>query len=131
MAGYHGMNGAIWINGSKWATGVSYHVNVNRPTVDASVFGDEWQVNLAGLPAVDGSFEGLWSGNGDAAVGASVLGRVQIAIYPSDGTNPAGPGSMGAVASGMGYVFAGVAGAVNDAIRVSGTFKGTGTWVIS
>ena len=34
MAKYHGMNGAIWINGSKWATGVSYHVTVNRPTVN-------------------------------------------------------------------------------------------------
>jgi hypothetical protein len=116
------MEGSISIGGSVWATGVSYRVNVSRPTVDASVFGDKWQLNLAGLPTVEGSFEGLYNAGGDTAWAASLLGRVTVTLYAYGGS---------VVASGPAYVFSGVSSSVTDAVRVSGTFKGSGEWSIA
>jgi len=116
----HGMDGKIYINGALWATGVSYRVSVSKPLVDASVFGDKWQFNYAGLPSVDGSFEGLYSAGGsDAALAATLLGKVNVTLYSYESSE---------IASGDAYVFAGVTSSVTDAVRVSGTFKSTGSW---
>jgi hypothetical protein len=87
--------------------------------VDASVFGDTWQFNYAGLPYVEGSFEGFWDYG--SIVGAAIMAPVTVTLYASTGVP---------VASGPAYVFAGVSSAVNDAVRISGTFKSTGAWTV-
>jgi hypothetical protein len=94
--------------------GVSYRYNVTYPTVDASVFGDTWQFNYAGLPSVEGSFEGFAIGNFPGAF----LAPATVTLYAAGGGSASGPA----------YVFAGASAAVNDAVRIAGTFKSTGVW---
>jgi hypothetical protein len=109
----HGKDASMTI-GSLAVGGVSYRYNVTYPMVDATVFGDEWQFNYAGLPSVEGSFEGFVT---DGFPGA-ILAPVTVALFANGGGYATGPA----------YVFAGVSAAVNDAVRISGTFKSTGEW---
>lgn len=112
----HGKDASMTI-GSLSIGGVSYRYNVTYPTVDASVFGDTWQFNYAGLPSVEGSFEGFAIGNFPGAF----LAPATVTLYAAGGGSASGPA----------YVFAGASAAVNDAVRISGTFKSTGAWTFS
>jgi len=100
---------------------VTYSATVTRDTADVSCFGDTWGIFVAGLPRVQGTFSGLHTIGGDSAAGAGMSGLVSIAFYAG----------ATCVASGMAYVSSGVEAAVNDAVRVSGSFVSTGPWSIS
>ena len=117
----HGKNGKVVI-GSQLVYGTKWTVELSRPTVDVSVFGDTWEVNVPGLHGASGSFDGLLDVEGDASLSAAMAsGAVSIEVYADD---------THLVASGKGYVDASASAAVDDLVRCSGRFKGTGPWTV-
>jgi hypothetical protein len=116
----HGKDASASIGG-EWLGGVTYAATITRDTADVSCFGDTWGIFVAGLPRVQGTFSGLHTLGGDSAAAAGVTGLVSIAFYAGDTC----------VASGMAFVSSGVEAAVNDAVRVSGSFTSTGPWSIA
>ena len=108
----HGKNATASVGGLMMY-GVEFTVEFSRDYIDASVFGDDAKYFFAGLPQTNGSFSGFYAGGLSAAQG----GLVGISFTT-------GAGSI----SGNGYVDASVSAAVNDAVRVSGRFKGVGKW---
>lgn len=88
---------------------VEYSVEIAHAYVDASVYGDSWKYYFQGLPEVNGSFSGFFVGG---SIPHSGLMGISFLHGPS----------------GSAYVDISVSAAVNDAIRVSGRFKGCGAW---
>ena len=115
----HGKDASASIGGN-WLGGVTYAATITRDTADVSCFGDTWGVFVAGLPRVQGTFSGLHTLGSDSAAAAGVTGLVDVAFYAG----------ATCVASGRAYVSSGVEAAVNDAVRVSGSFVSTGEWSI-
>jgi hypothetical protein len=113
----HGKDASASIGGT-WLGGVTYSATITRDTADVSCFGDTWGVFVAGLPRVQGTFSGLHTLSSDSAVVAGMTGLVDVAFYAKGVT----------VASGRAFVSSGVEAAVNDAVRVSGSFVSTGEW---
>ena len=103
----HGKNAFATIGGM--TAMVEYSVEIAHAYVDASVYGDDWKYYFQGLPEVNGTFSGFYLGGSIPKSGA-------MGISFSHGP------------SGSGYVDISVSAAVNDAIRVSGRFKGFGAW---
>jgi hypothetical protein len=116
----HGKDASASIGG-EWLGGVTYAATITRDTADVSCFGDTWGIFVAGLPRVQGTFSGLHTLGGDSAASSGMSGLVSIAFYAG----------ATCVASGMAYVSSGVEAAVNDAVRVSGSFVSTGPWSIA
>jgi hypothetical protein len=116
----HGKNASASIGGT-WLGGVTYAATITRDTADVSCFGDTWGIFVAGLPRVQGTFSGLHTIGSDGAVAAGMSGLVKVSFYANNAL----------VASGMAYVSAGVETAVNDAVRVSGSFTSTGEWSLA
>lgn len=110
---YHGKNATATI-GNLMLSGVEFSVEFSRDYIDASVYGDNAKFFFAGLPQTNGTFSGFYRGGISAAQGGLV--NIEFTL------------SGGGTISGMGYVDASVSAAVNDAIRVSGRFKGVGPW---
>jgi hypothetical protein len=107
VAGIHGKNASANIGGM--SAMVEYSVEIAHAYVDASVYGDSWKYYFQGLPEVNGTFSGMY-------VGGSIPSSGVMSVSFSHGP------------SGSAYVDISVSAAVNDAIRVSGRFKGFGPW---
>jgi hypothetical protein len=122
MQKLHGSGGKLYLNGSLVVTGVSWQVSVSRDYADISVYGDAGKVFAAGLRAVDGAFSGIYDGDGDMIVAANALDLVPISLYAS---------SSKLVASGNGYVTASIDASVSEAVRIAGSFKGSGSWTVA
>ena len=117
----HGKNGQIYINGVLFAYGTGYQIEVDRDFANVSVLGDVAQVWAGGLRGFSGTFEGLYNTNGNPPMVAAFLDAVAVAFYSQAGT---------LIASGNGWITARLAGTVTDAVRCSGSVKGTGLWTI-
>lgn len=117
----HGKNGSIWVNGAKLATAQTWDLRAQREYADVSVYGDEGKVFAAGLFAVEIQFTGLLDVGVAALWTAMNAGLVDIAVKADDAST---------VAHGKGYVDAGASAAVNDAVKMAGSVKGSGTWVL-
>lgn len=118
----HGKNGSISLGGT-FLYGTSYVVEVDRDFANVSVLGDAAQVWAAGLRGVNGQFEGLYdSSGGNVPLSAAYSNAVTVVINAASGVQ---------VATGTAWVTARVVGSVTDAVRIAGSFKGTGAWSIS
>lgn len=117
----HGKNASIRINGTPLTTATEWAFNVQREYVDVSVYGDKGKVFYAGLREVSGQFAGLLDVDSDGALVATMGDICTIALYAKDGS---------LVASGSGYVDCGAIASISDAVKVTGTIKGTGKWTI-
>jgi hypothetical protein len=131
----HGKTAAASIGGT-WLGGVTYAATITRDTADVSCFGDKWGVFVAGLPRVQGTFSGLHTLGGDSAAAAGMTGLVRIDFYVTATLVEVSPGVFEyqggtPIAGGMAYVSSGVEAAVNDAVRVSGSFVSTGEWTLA
>jgi hypothetical protein len=109
---YHGKNATASI-GNLMLSGVEFTVEFSRDYIDASTYGDSAKFFFAGLPQTNGSFSGFYVGG----LSVAQSGLVSITF-----TTPSGS------VSGQAYVDASMSASVNDAIRVSGRFKGVGSW---
>ena len=121
MAGKtHGKNGSITINGSKLVTATAWHFAPQRQYAEVTVFDDNGATFAAGQRTVDVSFEGLLDVGNSQVWAAATADLCDVALYAEDGS---------LVGSGKGYVDAQAGASVNDAVRMSGTVKGSGGWV--
>jgi len=118
-----GANASIYIAGTKVAAKANWTLNRTRATYDVTSFGDTNLVYVAGLPDVQGTFAGFLDNSGDILLtNAASATPVSIALWAVDGSEE--------VAHGSGYVDATVTAGVSDAIRITGTFKASGHWII-
>ncbi len=119
----HGKNGQVYINGVLVAQMAEWQFSVTREIVDVTVLADTWKNIYAGVPGIEGSFAGLYDNDGsDPVIAAAMVGLCTIALWSSAGQ---------LVASGQGFVDVSVQANVSDAVRCSGTFKGTGAWALA
>lgn len=129
MAKLHGRNGQIAIGASSPETVIgslsAWTINFTRDKVDVTSFGDTNKTYLAGLKDVSGSFEGFFDTDyfrtlmdeSDSDTGT----RVQITPSTTvSGFYFQGPAWLDITSSG----------AVNDAVKVSGTFVANGAWTL-
>ena len=118
----HGKNAVIKINGTPLTTGTEWSLSVQRDYVDVSVYGDTGKVFFAGLREVSGSFAGLLDVGGDGTLAAAQADVVAVELWADAGHK---------IASGNAYVDCGATASVSDAVRVTGTIKGTGAWYLA
>lgn len=129
----HGKNGAIYLGGIK-GTGIKVAVKTewtlqrNRDYVDATVFGDTNKTYLAGLPNLQGTFNGFLDASGDLLLSSATSDSQTIYLYADD--NPGGVTSLVLVAHGSGLIDATVTNSNTDGTRISGEFRANGPWVI-
>jgi len=123
MLKLHGKNASIAINGSTLTVKTEWTLQLTRDYVDVSVYGDTGKTFYAGLREVAGTFNGFLDADSDGAVAAAKSGSVvSVAVY-ADGSH--------LVAVGSAYIDVAISAAVADAVRISGSFKGTGGWSIT
>jgi hypothetical protein len=123
MLKLHGKNGSIAINDVPLTAKTDWTLQLARDYVDVTVYGDTGKTFYASLREVSGTFTGFLDADGDGAVAAAKSGAVvNVKVY-ADGTH--------LVASGSAYIDVAVSAAAIDAVRVSGSFKGTGGWSIT
>jgi len=128
----HGKNGAIYIGGAigvgiKVATKTEWTLQRNRDYVDATVFGDANKTYLAGLPNVQGTFNGFLDTSGDLMLNGATSDAESIYLYASDSTNSS-PTVL--VAHGPAFIDATVTVGNADGARISGDFRAQGAWTI-
>ena len=91
----HGKDGAIYINGpvsgggTKVANKTEWSLQRNRDYVDATTFGNTNKTYLAGLPNLQGNYNGLLDVSGDLLFTAASSGAQSLYLYADDGTNGA------------------------------------------
>jgi hypothetical protein len=118
----HGKAAQLFLNGTKILTAVQWDFDAQAEYVDNTVFGATGKTYLRGLFAVNGSFSGLMDvGNTDLWT-AMTAGLVTVALW-ADATH--------LIATGQGWIDAGGTAAANDAVRMKGTIKGSGSWTFS
>ena len=118
----HGKNGAIYVGGTKVAVKSEWSLALNRDYVDATVFGDTNKTYLTGLKDISGTYAGLLDTSGDLLVNATDQDDVQIYLYAEDGGD--------VIASGPGLFDASITANNTDAVRVTGNFRASGSWVV-
>lgn len=118
----HGKNGAIYIGATKVAVKSEWSLALNRDYVDATVFGDTNKTYLTGLKDISGTYAGLLDTSGDLLVNATDEDDVQIYLYAEDGGD--------VIASGPGLFDASITANNTDAVRVTGNFRASGSWVV-
>jgi len=118
----HGKNGMVSLGG-ELVFGTKWTLDIGRPLIDVSVFGDTWAVNAPGLHEASGTFDGFFDVDGDASLSAAMGGAVTIEVWAANHN-----GSVHKVAHGYGFVDASASAAVDDMVRCSGRFKSTGPW---
>jgi hypothetical protein len=133
MARQHGYKGEVAIDPTGTTTYVAvgslnnWTLDTTRDRVDVTCFGDPQKQYVQGLSDLKGTFAGIWDplttpdeifriAMGDVAVG--------LRLTPStlSATN---------FFSGMAYLDASIAVAVNGAITVSGSFASAGPWTMA
>lgn len=130
----HGKNGAIYLGGAKGSGGIKvaakteWTLQRNRDYVDATVFGDTNKTYLAGLPNLQGTFNGFLDASGDLLLSAATSDSQTIYLYADD--NPGGVTSLVLVAHGSGLIDATVTNSNTDGARISGEFRANGPWTI-
>ena len=108
----HGKNGQIYINGTLFAYGTGYQIEVDRDFANVSVLGDAAQVWAGGLRGFSGTFEGLYNTDGNPPMVAAFLDAVAVAFYS--------PWPVGFFVSTFGFaVYTGAAG-----VRMAATLRG-------
>ena len=118
-----GANASIYIAGTKVAAKAQWTLNRARDTIEVTSFGDSNKTYVAGLPDISGSFAGLLDNSGDILLtNAGNASPVAIALWAVEGSEE--------VAHGSGYVDATVTAGVSDAIRITGNFRASNSWVI-
>lgn len=129
MARIHGRSGQISIGNASPLTVVgslsAWNISFTRDKVDVTSFGDTNKTYLAGLKDVSGSFEGFFDttyiralmDESDSADGTT------IRITPST-DHPS------FYYTGAAWLDLTNTGAVNDAVKISGTFSANGAWTL-
>jgi hypothetical protein len=129
MAKLHGRNGQIAIGSASPETVIgslsAWTINFTRDKVDVTSFGDTNKTYLAGLKDVSGTFEGFFDTDyfrtlmdeSDSDTGT------RIQITPSTTVS-------GFYFQGPAWLDITSSGAVNDAVKVSGTFVANGAWTL-
>lgn len=127
----HGKDGAIYLGGTaagnKVANKTEWSLQRNRDYVDATTFGNTNKTYLAGLPNIQGNYNGLLDVSGDLLFTASASGAQLIYLYADDGTNG---GTPRLVAHGSGFLDSTVNCSNTDAVKISGEFRASGNWVL-
>lgn len=131
----HGKNGAIYLGGPKIGTGfpqankvankTEWTLNLNRDYVDATVFGETNKTYLVGLKDIQGTFAGLLDVSGDLQVNAASSDALNIYLYADDRD-----GQEILVAHGPGLIDAAITSSVTDAMKTTGNFRASGSWVV-
>lgn len=125
----HGKNGAIYLGGAigtgtKVAAKTEWSLQRNRDYVDATSFGDTNKTYLAGLPNVQGTYSGILDTSGDLLLSAATSDALLIHLYADDTGTPV------LVAHGSGFLDATVNCSNTDAVRITGEFRASASWVI-
>ena len=128
----HGKNGAIYLNAPKGGSGAQkvaakaeWVLNLGRDYVDATTFGDTNKTYLTGLKDIQGTYAGLLDVSGDLLVNASNSDTIQIYLYADDRSS-----FEVLVAHGPGLFDASINNSNTDAVRTSGNFRASGSWVV-
>jgi hypothetical protein len=118
----HGSGAQIWIAGTQVAAKAQWTLNRARDTVEVTSFGDTNKTYVVGLPDVSGSFAGFLDTSGDILLtNAATTTPVGVALWASPTVE---------IAHGSGYVDATVTAGVSDAVRITGNFRASNSWVI-
>lgn len=130
----HGKNGAIYLGaakgsgGIKVATKTEWMLQRNRDYVDATVFGDTNKTYLAGLPNVQGNFNGFLDSSGDLLLNSATSDAQTMYLYAQDDPNNVLPDIL--VAHGPAFIDASVTVGNTDGVKISGDFRASGGWTI-
>lgn len=129
MARVHGRNGEIQVGAASPLSVIGslsgWTINFTRDKVDVTSFGDTNKTYLAGLKDVSGTFEGFFDTDyirslmdeSDSDTGTRI--RITPSLtYPTN------------YYEGPAWLDLTNTGAVNDAVKVSGTFSANGTWTL-
>lgn len=129
----HGKNGAIYLGGAMGAGGIKvatkseWTLQRNRDYVDATTFGDANKTYLAGLPNVQGTFNGFLDSSGDLLLNSATSDSQTMYLYASDGSNSS-PTVL--VAHGPALIDATITVGNADGARISGEFRAAESWTI-
>jgi len=129
----HGKDGAIYLGGpvsgggTKVSNRTEWSLQRNRDYVDATTFGNTNKTYLAGLPNLQGNYNGLLDVSGDLLFSAAASGAQSLYLYADDGTNG---GSAILVAHGSGFLDATINSSITDAVKISGEFRASGSWIL-
>lgn len=128
MAVYHGKTGALYMSttGTGTASAVAYLTNwsleLGAETVETTAFGDTNRTYVRGLPDLSGDFSGFWDDASETLFSASdSADGVKMYLYPTtlvDTKYWYGPA----------WMTVSVETAVDDAVKVSGSFSAKGAW---
>jgi predicted secreted protein len=129
----HGKDGAIYLGGAAGGGGTKvagkseWSLQRNRDYVDVTSFGDTNKTYVAGLPNVQGNYNGFLDLSGDQLFRLSASGAQLIYLYADDGTNG---GAVALVAHGSGFLDSTVNCTNTDAVKISGEFRASAGWVL-
>lgn len=96
----------------------SFSIDFSTDDVEVTAFGDTNKVYVSGLPDVSGSFAGFYDTAGAQLYTAAIDGDVRnFYLYPTNNTT-------GTYWMGKGIFDFAIEQAVDDSVKISGSFKG-------
>jgi hypothetical protein len=126
-AAYHGKSGVAYIStdGSAAASVISlreWSLSMKTDRVDTTSFGASNKTSVQGLPDVSGNLSGYWDDTSDTLYDASrSSAAVRMYLYPSSLV----PGKYFCGLAGIDF---NIETAVDQAVKVSGSFAAAGDW---
>lgn len=122
---FHGKDGAIYLGYTKVGEKTEWTLSANREWADVSTFRDGNKIYAAGLKDIQGTFSGLLDDYDDLLLAKTLSDMVvYVQLYVVDDA----PTNGGLFAYGNAYVDCVVTASVNDAVRITGTFRAAGDW---
>jgi hypothetical protein len=123
MSRHSGRFGKIYIDGSPVGTIKSFKLSLKRKQTDVTCMGDLNEVQVMGLPAVSGSYTGVWDDADSVAFNAQKKTTyAQIVLYLDYTNNPE------KYAYGPCWLDMDIDTAVDKSVDTSGSFTAAGPW---
>jgi hypothetical protein len=119
----HGRNAKIIIDGTTLTTQNEWDLSVERDYADVSVYGDGGKTYAAGLRGASGRVSGLLDVGAEYLLTAGMLDNPVTVEFYADATTR--------IAHGPAYVDVAPTASVSDAVRISATIRGSGTWFLN
>lgn len=104
----------------------TWSLDLKRDRADATCFGDTNKVWLQGLPDYAGKLDGIWDETASAVLFTAALGSTPVFLKLI-------PSSLAPTAmfSGPAFIDMGITVAHDGAIKIAGSFAGSGPWTMA
>jgi hypothetical protein len=123
MSRHSGRFGKIFISGTAVGSIKSFKLSLKRKKTDVTCMGDANEVQVQGLPAVSGSYTGVWDDVDTAPFTAQASTTyVDMVLYLDYTNNPE------KYAYGPAWLDIDIDTSVDKAVDISGDFSAAGNW---